>query len=68
MFEFTAYMRGYHYYRKLWSPQPNQHLQRFNRFFIKVCEINQENTTCHLPKGISRATKFLIDGSANVRI
>ena len=40
MFEFTAYMRGYHYYRKLWSPQPNQHLQRFNRFFIKVCKIN----------------------------
>ena len=74
-FEFTAAVRGYHCYRKFWSPQPNQHLQCFNdpdnafdQFAIKVCEINQENAIGHLPGEISRATKFLIDRDANVSV
>ena len=72
-FEFTAAVRGYHYHRQFWIPQPNQHLQCFNkpdnafdRFAIKVCEINQENAIGHLPREISRATKFLVDRGANV--
>ena len=46
-FDFTADVRGYHCYRKFWSPQPNQYLQccnepdnAFDRFATKVCEIN----------------------------
>ena len=70
-FEFTAAVRGYHYYGKFWSPQPNQHLQSdnaFDRFAIKVCEINKDNAIGHLPREISRPTKFLIDRGVNVSL
>ena len=75
MFEFTAALRGYHCYRKFWSPQPNQHLQCFNepdnafdQFAIKACETNQENAIGHLPREILDGTKFLIDRATNVGV
>ena len=43
IFEFTAAVRGYHYYREFWNPVPNQKLScaheennPFDMFAIKV--------------------------------
>ena len=73
IFEFTAAVRGYHYYRKYWNPEPEQVLNcyhernnAFDRFAIKVCEIGNETPVGHLPMEISRTTKFLIDRGATV--
>ena len=73
IFEFTAVVRGYHYYRKYWNPEPEQVLNcyhernnAFDRFAIKVCEIGNETPLGHLPMEISRTTKFLIDRGVTV--
>lgn len=65
-FEFTHAVRGYHDYKKFWSPQRNHQLQCFNEtgnvfdwFTIKVCETKEENTIGHLPRKISSATKLI---------
>ena len=49
MFEFTAAVRGYHYYRKYWHPPEGQILDchkepnnPFDRFAIKVCECQND--------------------------
>lgn len=72
-FEFTAAVRWYHYYRRFWIPQPAQHLNcshepdnPFDQFTIKICEIGCETPIGHLPREISRATKFFIDRGAVV--
>ena len=69
--EFTSAVRGYHYYKSFWSPQPNQVLNcyfeennAFDRFAIKVCENGKEVPIGHLPKEISRVTKFILDRGA----
>ena len=66
--EFTAAVRGYHFYRRYWQPQPSQKLDcfyeednPFDPFAIKVCEIGKNITVGHLPREMSRATKFFID-------
>ena len=66
--EFTAAVRGYHYYRRFWKPEPSQKLNcffeegnPFDPFAIKVCEIGKTTAVGHLPREISRATKFFID-------
>ena len=66
--EFTATVHGYHYYRRFWKPEPLQKLNcffeednPFNLFAIKVCEIGKTTAVGHLPREISRATKFFID-------
>jgi len=71
--EFTSAVRGYHFYRTFWKPEPNQILNcfyednnAFDRFAIKVCEFEKENPVGHLPKEISRVTKFLLDRGANL--
>ena len=46
----------------------NGPVNALNRFTIKVYEINQENAIGHLRREISRVTKFLIDGGANVSV
>lgn len=72
-FEFSAAVRGFHYYRSFWSPQPEQVLRcshevgnAFDMFAIKVCESSTDETVGHLPMEISRITKFLIDRGADV--
>ena len=69
--EFTSAVRGYHYYRTFWKPEPNQILNcyyendnAFDRFAIKVCEFGKEIPVGHLPKEISRVTKYLLDRGA----
>ena len=72
-FQFSAAVRGFHYYRKSWLPEPEQTLNcfheegnTFDRFAIKVYEKDKNEIVGHLPMEISRVTKFLLDGGANV--
>ena len=74
-FEFTAAVRGYHYYRRYWLPQPTQKLNcfheinnPFDQFAIKICEVGNEIAVGHLPKEISRATKFFMDRGASLTV
>ena len=67
-FEFTAAVGGFHHYRKYWTPEPEQDLHWchekgnvFDRYAIKICEIGKDVAVGHLPKEISRVTKFFID-------
>ena len=71
VFEFSAAVRGYHYCRRFWVPQKNQILEcffethnPFDHFAIKVCEVGNENPVGHLPRAISRITKFFMDRGA----
>ena len=64
---FTAAVRGFHYYRRFWRPKENEKLDclhepgnAFDRFAIKT--VNEKGEIVgHLPKEISRATKYLLD-------
>ena len=71
VFEFSAAVRGYHYYRRFWIPQIDQILEcffethnPFDRFAIKVCEVGNENAFGNLPREISRVTKFFMERRA----
>lgn len=73
VFEFSAAVRGYHYYKSFWNPQREQFLEchhefgnPFDRFAIKVCEIGDTNAVGHLPREILRVTKFFMDRGAIV--
>ena len=68
VFEFSAEVRGYHYYRRFWIPQKDWILEcffethnPFDHFAIKVCKVANENAVGHLPREISRVTKFFMD-------
>ena len=72
-FQFSAAVRGFHYYRKSWLPGAAQTLNcfheegnTFERFAIKVCEKDKNELVGHPPMEISRVTKFLLDRGANV--
>ena len=61
---FTAVVRGFHYYRKFWKPTERESLtciyeenNPYDRFAIKTVA-KSERTVRHLPKEISRTTKF----------
>lgn len=65
--DFTAAVRGYHYYKAFWKPEPIQvldcffnHYNAFDRYAIKVCEIGNSTPIGHLPKEILRITKYLL--------
>ena len=73
VFEFSAAVRGYHYYKRFWIPQKDQILEcffethnPFDRFAIKVCEVGNENAVGHLPREISRVTNVFMDKGAIV--
>lgn len=74
IFEFTAAIRGYHYYKRFWKPEQNQVLNcyheknnAFDRFAIMVCEIGKDEIPVgHLPMEISRVTKFFIDRGGSI--
>ena len=75
VFEFTTAIRGFHYYRRFWVPKPSQKLNcfyepdnLFDEFTINVCEEGHQVPVGHLPREISRATKFFIDRGANVTV
>ena len=74
IFEFTAAIRGYHYYKKFWKLESPQVLScyheknnAFDRFAIMVCEIGKDETTVgHLPMEILRVTRFFIDRGGSI--
>jgi len=75
IFEFSAAVRGYHYYRRFWVPQPSQKLccffepdNPFDEFAIKVCEEGNQTPVGHLPREIARATKFFIERGASISV
>ena len=64
-------VRGFHYYRRYWTPYLGEELicqhddsNPFDVFAIKTCSQENSGTYGHLPREISRATKFLIDRGA----
>ena len=70
---FDSAVRGYHFYRKYWTPYLSQRLNcyhepnnAFDQFAIKMVmmEKNREKIVGHLPREISRPTKyFLVRGA-----
>ena len=71
---FTAAVRGYHYYRRFWKPEEKQKLNcmhelnnPYDRFTIKLVTLNGE-TVGHLPKELSRITKFYLDRGASMHV
>lgn len=72
-FEYSAAVRGYHVYRKTWLPKFGEQLDcyfeqnnMFDCFAIMVCEKNERKIVGHLPKEVSRITKFILDRGAVV--
>ena len=75
IFEFTAAVRRFYYYRKFWVSKPSQKLNcfyesdnPFDELAIKVCEEGHQVLVGHLPREISRVTKFFIDIVANITV
>lgn len=72
-FEFTAAVRGFHFYRSFWKPEENQVLHcfyennnAFDRFAIKVCELGNDRPVGHFIKEISRVTKYFLARGATM--
>ena len=73
IFEFTAAVRGFHVFLKILKPALNELLDCFHEqendfdyFSIKTCKKNNKKTVGHLPREISRPTKFLIERGARI--
>ena len=73
-FEFTAAIRGYHVYQKFWQPELNEGLvcihergNEFDAFSVKTVRALDNATVGHLPREISRPTKYLLDRGATVK-
>lgn len=69
--EFSAAVRGYHYYCKI-DPEEEEVLQClydlgnvFDAFAIKICKAD-ESVVGHLPREISRSTTLLLDRGAKI--
>ena len=73
-FEFENAVRGYHYYRKYWSSKEHETLNcyhepgnPFDIFTIKTCSHGSLQPVGHLPREISRLTKFILDRGPEVK-
>ena len=74
-FEFTAAIRGYHVYQKIWQPELNETLvciherrNEFDAFSVKTVRAADNATVWHLPKELSQQTKYLFDRYATVEV
>ena len=70
---FSAAVRGFHVYRDVRKPLENEELEclferhnLFDMFAIKTCHLEGGQIVGHLPREISRPTKFLLDRGAKV--
>ena len=70
--KFTTAVRGVHLFRKKWKPALNEQLHclqepdnNYGIFNIKTCKPDKK-TVDHLPREISRPTKFLLDRVAEI--
>ena len=71
LFEYTAAVRGYHYFKTIWQPKENvcqfDNGNSYDMFVIKTCD--QRGTMVgHLPSEVSIITKFLTDRGATVSV
>ena len=73
-FEFTAAIRGYSVYQIFWQPELNETLvciheggSEFDAFSVKTVRALDNATVGHLPREISRPTKYLLDRGATVK-
>ena len=73
-FEFTAAIRGYHVYQKIWQPELNETLvciherqNEFDAFSVKTVRAVDNVTVGHLPREIYRPTKYLLDRGATLK-
>ena len=71
--DFSSAVRGYHHNRNTWFPQESEVLdyyhefeKTFDMFAIKTCKSNAQ-IVGHLPREVSRVTKFLLDRGAVVQ-
>lgn len=71
--EFSAAIRGYHYYKRYWSPRESEVLHCshefgnvFDIFAIKTCNSKGE-IVGHLPREISRVSKYVLDRGASIK-
>ena len=70
--KYTAPVRGFHYYQRIWSPKKgekfNCYHERNNAFdvFAMKTEFANGSTVGHLPRDISRITKFMFDRGAKI--
>ena len=72
-FEFESAVCGNHNYRKYWSPKEHEtlncyheHGHPFDIFAIKTCLHGILQPVGHLPREISRLTKFILDRGTEV--
>ena len=70
---YSAVVRGFHVYQDVWKPLENEELEclferhnLFDMFAIKTCHLEGGHIAVHLPREISRPTKFLLDRGAKV--
>ena len=70
---FSAALRGFHVYRDVRKPLENEELEclferhnLFDMFTINTCRLKGGQIVRHLPREISRPTKFLLDRGAKV--
>ena len=70
-YKFTAAVRGFHVYRNVWTQQLNEILDchheegnLFDIFAMKTCRRTGNGIVGHLPRKISRPTKYLLDREA----
>ena len=74
VFVFSSAVRGFHVYRDIWNPTENEELEclyernnMFDPFAIKTCRQLDGILVGHLPREISRPTKFLLDRGATIQ-
>ena len=71
---FESACRGYHYYRNVWLPETGQHLSCFHQVdnafdaFSIGLSLDNDLLIRHLPREVSRATKFLMDRGATFEV
>ena len=70
---FSAVVRGFHVYRDVWKSHENEELvclfeanNFFDMFAIQTCRKDCEKRVGHLPREISRPTKYLKDRGAKI--
>lgn len=74
VFEYTAAVRGFHYFKTFWQPKEKELLSchfengnNYDMFAIKTCD-EEGRMVGHLPREVSRITKFIIDRGAKVTV
>lgn len=70
---FSSTLDGFHYYQRYWRSTENECLDcarenktPYDYLVIKTCRMTNGKIVGHLPMGISRPTKFLLDRGARI--